>query len=155
VPQAGCPSASLTMTFSDEAEGVLQRALVMACEAGHAQITPEHVALELIADDEAATFLVRCGTDLVAVEARLRAHLERLQSNDEPNADARPDAAFERVVEAAIQSADDDDRETVMVRDLFLALIDERGGVASVAIMEATREPEAFEDLRSYGSDES
>jgi ATP-dependent Clp protease ATP-binding subunit ClpA len=142
------------MTFSEEVEGVLNRALKGACEAWHAQITPEHVALELIAEDEAATYLTRCGTDLVAVEARLRAHLERLDPDGEPQADPVPTAAFERVVETAMQRADDDGRETVMIRDLFLALIDERDGVASVAIREATREPEAFEDLRSYGSDE-
>jgi ATP-dependent Clp protease ATP-binding subunit ClpA len=142
------------MTFSDEVDGVLHRALVAADEAGHAQITPEHIALEVIAEDEAARYLTRCGTDLVAVEARLRAHLERVEPNGEPEADARPTPAFERVVEAAIQRADDDGRETVMVRDLFLALIDERGGVASVAIVEATREPQAFEDLRSYEDEE-
>src|SRR3954467_1277559 len=106
------------MTFSDEVEGVLHCALAAACEAGHARITPEHVALELIAEDETATYLSRCGTDLVAVEARLRAHLGRLQSSGEPKGDTRPTAAFERVVVAATQRADEDRRETVMVRDL-------------------------------------
>jgi ATP-dependent Clp protease ATP-binding subunit ClpA len=60
------------MTFSDEVEGVLHRVYVAACEAGHAKITPEHIALELIVEDETGTYLERCGTDLVAVESRLR-----------------------------------------------------------------------------------
>ena len=36
-----------------------------------------------------------------------------------------------------------------MLRDLFFALIDERGSNASVAILEATREPQVFEELRT------
>ena len=137
------------MTFSDEVEAVLHRAFVAACEAGHAEITPEHIALELIVEDETGTYLARCGTDLVAVESRLRAYLGRLESDGGAEVDAEPTAAFQRVIEAAIQQTEADGRQYVMVRDLFLALIDERGGIASVAILEATREPQVFEELRT------
>jgi ATP-dependent Clp protease ATP-binding subunit ClpA len=138
------------MTFSDEVEGVLHRAFLAAREAGHAKITPEHIALELIVEDETGTYLTRCGTDLVAVESRLRAYLGRLESNGGAEVDTEPTAAFQRVIETAMQRTRADGRQYVMVRDLFLALIDERRSTASVAILEATREPQVFEELRTY-----
>ena len=138
------------MTFSEEVEGVLHRAFVAACEAGHAELTPEHIALELIVEDETATYLMRCGTDLVAVDSRLRAYLERIEQNGGAEVDTQPAPAFQRVVEAAVQRTEDDGREYLMLRDLFLALIDEQGSNASVAILEATREPQVFEELRTY-----
>jgi ATP-dependent Clp protease ATP-binding subunit ClpA len=138
------------MTFSDEVEAVLNRAFAAASEAGHPEITPEHVALELIVEDETATYLARCGTDLVAVESRLRDYLGGIEPSDAAEERVQPDDALERVVEAAMQRAEDDDRDHLMLRDLFLALIDERDSTASIAIIEATREPEVFEDLRAY-----
>ncbi len=138
------------MTFSDEVEGVLNRAFVAASEAGQADITPEHIVLELIVEDETATYLERCGTDLVAVESRLREYLGGIEPTAGSEMDAQPSPALQSVVEAAIQRTEDDDRETLMLRDLFLALMDERGSTARVAILEATREPQVFEDLRTY-----
>ena len=137
------------MTFSDDVESVLHRAYVAAREAGHAKITPEHIALELIVEDETGTYLTRCGTDLVAVEARLWAYLGRLESNGGVEVETQPTPAFQRVVETAIRRTQADGREYVMVRDLFLALIDERDSTASIAILEATREPQVFEELRT------
>jgi ATP-dependent Clp protease ATP-binding subunit ClpA len=142
------------MTFSDEVEGVLHRAYVGAREAGHARITPEHIALELIVEDETGTYLARCGTDLVAVESRLREYLGRIESSGGAEVDTQPTPAFQRIVQAAGQRTKADRREYLMLRDLFLALIDERGSTASVAILEATREPQAFEELRTYRSGE-
>lgn len=142
------------MTFSDEVEGVLHRAFVAACEAGHSEITPEHIALELIFEDETATYLTRCGTDLVAVESRLRAYLERIKRNGGVEVDAQPGPAFQHLVEAAVERTEADGREYLMLRDLFLALLDEREGKASVAILEATREPQVFDELRAYRSEE-
>ena len=142
------------MTFSDEVEGVLHRAYVAACEAGHAKIALEHIALELLVEDETATYLERCGTDLVAVESRLREYLERMRSNPGADVDPQPSPAFQRVVETAFQRTEAEGRETLMLRDLFLALIDERASTASLAIREATREPQVFEELRTYRSAE-
>jgi ATP-dependent Clp protease ATP-binding subunit ClpA len=142
------------MTLSDEVDAVLHRAFVAACEAGHTEITPEHIALELIDEGEIATYLTRCGTDLVAVDARLRAYLKRIEQNGGAEMDAQPASDFQQVVDAAIERTEGDSREHVMLRDLFLALIDEEGSTASVAILEATREPQVFEELRTYRSDE-
>ena len=133
------------MTFSRDVEGLLHRAYVAARGAGHAKITPEHIALELIAENETGTYLARCGTDLVAVESRLREYLGRIESNDGAEVDTQPTPAFQRVVSTAIQRTKADGREYLVIRDLFLALIDERGSTASVAILEATREPQVFE----------
>lgn len=141
------------MTFSDEVQGVLHRAFVGAREAGHAIITPEHIALELILESETVTYLERCGTDLVAVESRLRAYLGAIDhvAND---LETKPNSAFQRVVRKAVQRTEADQREHLMLRDLFLALLDERGSVASAAILEATRESQNFEELRTYRLDE-
>jgi ATP-dependent Clp protease ATP-binding subunit ClpA len=140
------------MIFSEEVEAVLRRAFLAAREAGHEKITPEHVALELIVEDEVSTYLVRCGTDLVAVESRLRAHLGRVEPNGEGEVEAQPTPALDRIIEAAIRCTEADGRECPMLRDLFLAVIDARGSTASAAILEATREPQAFEELRTYRS---
>jgi len=142
------------MTFSRDVEGLLHRAYVAARGAGHAKITPEHIALELIAENETGTYLARCGTDLVAVESRLREYLGRIESNDGAEVDTQPTPAFQRVVSTAIQRTKADGREYLVIRDLFLALIDERGSTASVATLEATREPQVFEELRTYRSAE-
>jgi ATP-dependent Clp protease ATP-binding subunit ClpA len=136
------------MTFSEEVEALLHRAFVAASDAGHASITPEHIALELIVEDEPATYLARCGTDLVAVESRLREYLGRIEPGG--GAEAQPSPAFQRVVEAAMERTEDDGREYLMLRDLFFALMDERGSTARAAILEATREPQVFDDLRAY-----
>jgi ATP-dependent Clp protease ATP-binding subunit ClpA len=141
-------------TFSEEVQGVLHRAAIAATEAGHAEVTPQHIALELIVEDEASTYLMRCGTDLVAVESRLRDHLAQMEPPEGPDEDAQPDAAFHRVIEAAIERTEEDGRDCIMLRDLFIALIDERGSLASDAILEATRDPDSFDDLRHYRDDD-
>src|SRR5215210_5627422 len=79
-PRVGFQIQGTTMTFSDEVQGVMNRAFVFATENGHEEITPEHVVLELMVEDETATYLARCGTDLVAVESRLRAHLSDIEA---------------------------------------------------------------------------
>jgi ATP-dependent Clp protease ATP-binding subunit ClpA len=136
------------MTFSEEVEGVLHRAFLLASEACHPEITPEHVALELIAEDETASYLMRCGTDLVSVESRLREHLGNIDADAE--SDTQPGAEFRQILDAAMERTEDDGRECVMLRDLFLALIDERESIASIALLEATSDPEALEDLRNH-----
>src|SRR3954463_15301227 len=99
------------MTYSDEVEAVLHRAFVAAREAGHEEITPEHIALELIVEDQTEAYLTRCGTDLVAVEARLRAYLARTQPGAGEDVDSQPDSAFQRVVETAAEQTEEDGRE--------------------------------------------
>jgi ATP-dependent Clp protease ATP-binding subunit ClpA len=138
------------MTLSEEVEGVLQRAFEAAREAGHPEIMPEHIALELLVEDETASYLMRCGTDLVAVESRLREHLGSIEPDEEEAPDTRPGEDFQQVLDAAMERSEDDGRECVMLRDLFLALIDERESTASIAIVEATSDPEALEDLRNH-----
>jgi hypothetical protein len=142
------------MTFSDEVQDVLHRAIVGARELGHAVMTPEHLALELIREDETAAYLERCGTNLVAVESRLRAYLGRVETVDADELETKPSPAFQRVLRRAVEHTEADDREYLVLRDLFLALIDERDGIASLAIREATGEVETFEELRTYRSGE-
>jgi ATP-dependent Clp protease ATP-binding subunit ClpA len=141
------------MTVSDEVQNVLHRAFVGAREAGHAILTPEHIALELILEQEASTYLERSGTDLVAVESRLREHLGKIESSPSAEFETVPTSTFQRIVENAFQRTQADRREYVMLRDLFLAIIDERKSIASSAILEATRDEEFFEELRTFRSE--
>jgi ATP-dependent Clp protease ATP-binding subunit ClpA len=136
------------MTLSDELQNVLHRALVGAREAGHPILTPEHLALELILEQEIATYLERCGTDLVAVESRLRAYLGKIESSAGDELETIPSATFQRIVGDAFEHTRSERRKYVMLRDIFLAVIDERSCVASSAILEATRDPQMFEELR-------
>jgi ATP-dependent Clp protease ATP-binding subunit ClpA len=138
------------MTLSEEVEGVLQRAFMAASEAGHPEITPEHVALELLVEEETASYLLRCGTDLVSVESRLREFLGSIEPEEDEAPDTQPGAEYQQVVDAAMERAEDDGRESVMLRDLFLALIDAEESIASIAILEATSDPEVLEELRDH-----
>jgi ATP-dependent Clp protease ATP-binding subunit ClpA len=142
------------MTVSDEVQNVLHRAFVGAREAGHAILTPEHIALELIVEPETATYLERCGTDLVAVESRLREYLGKIESNASAELETLPTSTFQRIVGTAFQRTQADHREYVMLRDLFLAIIDDRKTIASSAIVDATRDPQPFEELRTFRSPE-
>jgi ATP-dependent Clp protease ATP-binding subunit ClpA len=141
------------MIISEEVEGVLHRAYLLASEAGHADITPEHMTLELIVEEETATYLERCGTDLVSVESRLREHLGEIEPDAEAE-EAQMSSELQRIVDAATERAEDDGRECMVLRDLFFALIDERDSTAAAAILEATREPQVFEDLQAYPSED-
>jgi ATP-dependent Clp protease ATP-binding subunit ClpA len=136
------------VTYSEEVEAVLNRAFLLATEAGHAEMTPEHVVLELIAEEETAIYLERCGTDLAAVESRLRETLGEIEPDAE--GETLPSSVLSQVLDAAMERAEEDGRECLMLRDLFLALLEERDSTASLAILEATREPEVFDDLKSY-----
>jgi ATP-dependent Clp protease ATP-binding subunit ClpA len=138
------------MTLSDEVQGVLHRAFIGARELGHAVVTPEHLALELIREDETAAYLERCGTNLVAVESRLRDYLGRVDPVDDDELETQPTAAFQRVLRVAVERTEADRREYLVLRDLFLALIDERDSIASAAILDATGEIDLLEELRTY-----
>jgi len=142
------------LTISDDLENVLHRAFVGAREAGHSILTPEHVALELILEPEITTYLERCGTDLVAVESRLRAYLEKIEHVSDDKLETIPTASFQRLMNAAVQRTERDHREYVMLRDVFLALLDEGKTIASSALVDATRDTAAFEELRTFKSDQ-
>jgi len=142
------------LTISEDLEHVLHRAFVGAREAGHSILTPEHLALEMILEPEVATFLERCGTDLVAVESRLRAYLEKVESVSDDKLETVPTATFQRLMNVAIERTERDHREHVMLRDVFLALLDERKTIASSAIVEAIRDTASFEQLRTFRADQ-
>jgi ATP-dependent Clp protease ATP-binding subunit ClpA len=139
--------------ISEDLEGVLHRAFMGAREAGHAVLTPEHLALELILEPEVAAYLERCGTDLIAVESRLRAYLERIEAVSDESLETLPSATFQSLMSVAIERTEEDRREFVMVGDILLALLDDRKTIASAAILEATRDTAAFEELRISRSD--
>ena len=140
------------MTLSDDLQAVLHRAFVGAREAGHPIITPEHLALELIVEPEIAAYLERCGTNLVAAESRLRACLGKIELAQESEFETMPTLTFQHLVGVAFQRTENERREYVMVRDLFLAIIDERKTIASSAILDATPDPLVFEELRATES---
>ena len=138
------------MTFADNVQELLHRAFIGARNAGHATVTPEHIALELIRETETAAYLSRRGTNLSLAESKLRQHLDGVELLSGNDLETKSTAAFQRVIQTAIQQTQADHREYLVLRDLFLAVLDEQSSVASAAILEATDEPRVFEELRTY-----
>src|SRR4051794_35348725 len=108
------------MTFSDEVQLVLHRAFVGAKDLGHPIITPEHVALELILQPEVSAYLERAGTDLVAVESRLRAFLQAIRLDPVIEGETIPTSTFQRFINSAIERTTAEGRQFVMLRDIFV-----------------------------------
>ena len=142
------------MTLSDEVQMLLHRAFVGARELGHPIFTPEHIALELILHPEVSAYLERAGTDLVAVDSRLRAFLKAIRLDPVREGETVLTATFQRLINSAIERTIADGREFVMPVDIFVALLNETSTVSSTAILEATPRPEVFEELRTLRTPE-
>jgi len=139
------------MTLSDDVQMVLHRAFVGARELGHPIFTPEHMALELILEPEVNAYLERSGTDLVAVESRLRAFLAAIRLDPVREGETVLTETFQRLMTTAIERTTADGREFVMLRAVFVALLD-ASTVSRAAMLAATRHPEVFEELRTGDS---
>ena len=91
------------LPFSAKFAATLHRALVSANERKHEYATLEHLLLALIDDADAAAMMRDCGADLEAVRKNLISYLD----NDlkslviDASRDAKPTAAFQRVIQRA------------------------------------------------------
>jgi ATP-dependent Lon protease len=108
-------------------EATRRLALDYANQRKHQYATLEHLLLALIDDTDAAAVLQACKADLAALKAALFNYIDRELKRlvIEGEADARPSAAFERVIQRATLDAQVSGRTTVSGANMLLAIFPE------------------------------
>ena len=121
-----------------ELQMTIQASLREAMARGHAYLTVEHLLHALAHDEAGADVLRHCGVDL----ERLKAALDRFFEEEvEKHAGEGPHEthqtlAFHRVIEGALQHAENAQKEEVEAGDLLAALFQEPDSYA-VALLRA------------------
>jgi ATP-dependent Clp protease adapter protein ClpS len=114
-------------TFSRNLEQSLHRGLALANERSHQYATLEHLLLALIDDQDAAGVMQGCNVDLDTLRRTLTAHVESELGGlvTDANQDAKPTAAFQRVIQRAVIHIQSSDREEVTGADVLVAIFAE------------------------------
>jgi len=115
-------------SFSRGLEKALHQAMNLARERSHEFATLEHLLLALIEDRDAVAVLTGCDVDVDSLRADLEIFVdEELESLVVPNAqDARPTAAFQRVIQRAVIHVQSSGREEVTGANVLVAIFAER-----------------------------
>jgi ATP-dependent Lon protease len=108
-------------------EATRRLALDYANQRKHQYATLEHLLLALIDDTDAAAVLQACKADLAALKAALLNYIDRELKRlvIEGEADTRPSAAFERVIQRATLDAQVSGKTTVSGANMLLAIFPE------------------------------
>jgi Glyoxalase superfamily protein/Clp amino terminal domain, pathogenicity island component len=113
--------------FSRELESALHRAFAEANHREHTYATLEHLLLALIEDQDASAVMQACNVDLGALKRNLANYvdneLRRLANSD--GKDARPTAAFQRVIHRAVTHIHSSGREEVTGANVLVAIFAE------------------------------
>ncbi len=114
--------------LSRNLEQTLHRALSLASERRHEYATLEHLLLGLADDSDAATVLRACGVDLDKLRADLIEFLDKDLSGlaTDRNAEPKPTAGFQRVVQRAAIHVQSSGRDEVTGANVLVALFSER-----------------------------
>jgi hypothetical protein len=119
--------------FSAALERTLHRAMAHANEREHEYATLEHLLLALIDDVDALAVMEACGVDRGALKADLAYYIDNdlkaLAIRDDR--DARPTAAFQRVVQRAIHHVQSLGRDAVTGGEILAAMFYERESPAA------------------------
>ncbi|MGF1462171.1 MAG: ATP-dependent Clp protease ATP-binding subunit ClpA [Maricaulaceae bacterium] len=125
-------------SFSRNLEESLHRAVAYANEPGHEFATLEHLLLALIDDTDAAAVMTACNVDLDALRKTLTAYvrdeLAHLAVGEAE--DAKPTAAFQRVIQRAVIHVQSSGREEVTGANVLVALFSERESHAAYFLQE-------------------
>src|SRR5690606_19692307 len=115
-------------SFSRGLEKALHQAMNLARERAHEFATLEHLLLALTEDRETAAVLNGCDVDIEALRADLEEFIdEELDSLVVSNGqDARPTAAFQRVIQRAVIHVQSSGREEVTGANVLVAIFAER-----------------------------
>ena len=115
-------------SFSRGLEKALHSAMNLARERGHEFATLEHLLLALTEDRDTVAVLTGCDVDIDTLKADLEEFIdEELDSLVVPNAqDARPTAAFQRVIQRAVIHVQSSGREEVTGANVLVAIFAER-----------------------------
>src|SRR5690606_36362685 len=115
-------------SFSRGLEKALHQAMNLARERNHEFATLEHLLLALTDDRETIAVLAGCDVDIDALKSDLEDFInEELVSLVVPNSqDARPTAAFQRVIQRAVIHVQSSGREEVTGANVLVAIFAER-----------------------------
>jgi ATP-dependent Clp protease ATP-binding subunit ClpA len=115
-------------SFSRGLEKALHQAMNLARERAHEFATLEHLLLALIDDRDTVAVLTGCDVDIEALKGDLEDFInEELDSLVVPNGqDARPTAAFQRVIQRAVIHVQSSGREEVTGANVLVAIFAER-----------------------------
>ncbi|GHA12579.1 ATP-dependent Clp protease ATP-binding subunit ClpA [Devosia pacifica] len=115
-------------SFSRGLEKALHQAMNLARERSHEFATLEHLLLALTDDRETVVVLNGCDVDIDALKSDLEDFInEELDSLIVPNGqDARPTAAFQRVIQRAVIHVQSSGREEVTGANVLVAIFAER-----------------------------
>jgi len=115
-------------SFSRGLEKALHQAMNLARERNHEFATLEHLLLALTDDRETIAVLVGCDVDVDALKSDLEDFInEELDSLIVANGqDARPTAAFQRVIQRAVIHVQSSGREEVTGANVLVAIFAER-----------------------------
>ncbi len=115
-------------SFSRGLEKALHQAMNLARERAHEFATLEHLLLALTDDRDTVAVLTGCDVDVEALKSDLEDFInEELDSLVVPNGqDARPTAAFQRVIQRAVIHVQSSGKEEVTGANVLVAIFAER-----------------------------
>ena len=115
-------------SFSRGLEKALHQAMNLARERAHEFATLEHLLLALTEDRDTIAVLTGCDVDIDALKSDLEDFInEELDSLVVPNGqDARPTAAFQRVIQRAVIHVQSSGKEEVTGANVLVAIFAER-----------------------------
>ncbi|MEO8756812.1 MAG: ATP-dependent Clp protease ATP-binding subunit ClpA [Devosia sp.] len=115
-------------SFSRGLEKALHQAMNLARERAHEFATLEHLLLALTDDRDTIAVLTGCDVDIEALKGDLEDFInEELDSLVVPNGqDARPTAAFQRVIQRAVIHVQSSGKEEVTGANVLVAIFAER-----------------------------
>ena len=115
-------------SFSRGLEKALHQAMNLARERAHEFATLEHLLLALTDDRDTVSVLAGCDVDVEALKGDLEDFInEELDSLVVPNGqDARPTAAFQRVIQRAVIHVQSSGKEEVTGANVLVAIFAER-----------------------------
>ena len=124
--------------FSERLEQSLQRAHTIAGAGHYEYSTLEHLLLALADDEDAAAVLRACNVDIEKLQRNLVSFIDSELAKFETgrSENAKPSAAFQRVVQRAVVHARSVGREEVTAANVLVAILTEREGQASAALEE-------------------
>jgi GntR family transcriptional regulator len=136
--------------FSEDALRTLGDARNEALRHGHAQVRTEHLLLSALRDEMVAGWLEQIGTPPARIRAAVEGRLPAGQASAAP-AELKYDAYAKKVLEYAIMEAHTGGGKELQSRHLFVGLLREKRGLASVVLKELGVE---LEHARTFGSQE-
>jgi len=125
-------------SFSQSLEDALHRAIRLAGEYDHEYATLEHLLYALIEDKDATAVMRACNVDLEVLKDSLINYITHELSSliITRQEDAKPTAAFQRVIQRAVIHVQSSGREEVTGANVLVALFAERESHAAYFLQE-------------------